>query len=404
MPILTAIIHKLREYLTYLVAVYFLFPVLWGSYLVGIWASISVVSIFFNYKEFKKTDLFKVCFYSLPFFLVLLSIWVHPGNGDKYLERAMSFAIFPICIFISQLKMEKKQLMNLIGVFSAGCLILALKGIALFFLFNSNYQYDAQHDFIFRFRQEFNYNTGIAPTYASMYFGFAIIGLLLLRKKASSFYSGWMVLAGFLFATMMLLSAKMPILAFVVIVGILFIRKEIVGGLTNKWRWLIFSMVFISGISVLFIFTRWNELFTAYNYTTQNQLENSVGIRKGITQCGLELSRDYFLTGVGPQNVQTELNQCYTQFGGDDFTRHTFNSHNQYVDYVLSSGIWGIIILLLMMIVPLVKAIKGKDPLLLSFIILISLCMLTENILSRHSGVIFYCFMNAILLNRKKVA
>lgn len=401
MQILTASIHKLREYLTYLVAVYFLFPVLWGSYLIGIWATVSLICFFLNYKGFDKRDLLKALFYSLPFFVMMLSVWLHPGNGDKYLERAMSFAIFPICIFILQPKIDKPQLIKLLSVFSVGCLILAVKGISLFFLSTSSYQYDAQHDFIFRFRQEFNYNTGISPTYASMYFGFAIVGLLLLRKRTSMFYYAWMAVAGFLFATLLLLLAKMPLLAFGFIMGILFIRRDIVSGLKNKWRWLVLSLVMISGFSILFIFTRWSEIFTAYNYSTQNQLENSVGIRKGITQCGLELSADYFIGGVGPQNLQTELNQCYTQFGGDDFTRHTFNTHNQYIDYTLSSGLIGIMVLILIMLVPIIKAIKNKDSLLLSFVLLVSLCMLTENILSRHAGIIFYCFMNAILLNRK---
>jgi O-antigen ligase len=203
-----------------------------------------------------------------------------------------------------------------------------------------------------------------------------------------------------LLLNMILLSAKMPIIAFGLIMLFLLIRKNIFLGMMNKKRWLIAGSIITLLILGMFIFTRWGELFTGLTYRNIEQQENSVGIRKGITQCGLQLSKEHFLAGIGPQNVQQALNQCYYQFEGDDFSRHSFNTHNQYLDSLISHGILGLVLLLIMIIYPIVQAIRLKDPILLSFTLLIALCMLTENILSRQAGVVFYAFFNSILLNQ----
>jgi O-antigen ligase len=401
MPELTATIHKVREYLGYLVAVFFLFPVLWVSYFIAAWAFVCIVIVVLDIPKITRRDLLNMLFYSSQFFVLIVSSWVHKGSGAAFLERGLSFIVFPIAVFLSQMKITKQGLVKLSWVFLIGVVLLAIKGLLLYFIVPPFLQYDAQHDFIFRYRTEFNFNTHIAPSYASLYFSFAILLVFLqLDKIAVNHRSFILILTGFLFLQLILLSAKMPMIALALVFILLLARKNISFAKKNKKRIIIIGSLGMVLIVLLFLFTRWNELFTGINYQNIAQTENSVGIRKGITQCALELSGEHFLWGVGPQNVQNELNYCYYQFEGNDFDRHTFNTHNQYLDYLIGSGILGLLVLLLVIGRPIYKAIKGNEPILLSLMVLIGLCMLTENMLSRQAGIVFYAFFQAVLINR----
>ena len=74
-----------------------------------------------------------------------------------------------------------------------------------------------------------------------------------------------------------------------------------------------------------------------------------------------------------------------------------YNSHNQYFQVMLSAGILALVFLLLSILIPLYVAFKQKNYLWFSNTALIAICFLTENIIGRHDGVIFYGLFNAIL-------
>jgi len=192
----------------------------------------------------------------------------------------------------------------------------------------------------------------------------------------------------------------MPLLATGITLGILFLRKQISLSQGSKKNILLVGLGLVVLVIGLLFFTRWGEFITGLRSDTLNAKENTIDVRRMITQCDLELATKHFVTGVGPQHLQTKLNQCYYQFEGSAFNRNTFNTHNQYFDYLLSYGAAGLILLLLIMIVPLYKAIRTGDAVLISFILLIMLCMLTENILSRQAGIVFYALFNALLINK----
>jgi len=374
---------------------------LWVSYLIAIWGLVCLALIFTHIKQIKKVDLLNTFLYSSLFLLLVISIQLHGGDGNSIMERAMSFAVFPLCIFLSIFKLKKEELIRVTWVSLIGCCLLAIKGPLMYLFVGLHFPYTSQHDFIYRYRTEFNANTEISPTYACIYFGFAIVLVLIQMKEFVKKRALLFIMMGVLLFNMILLSAKMPLMATAIVLFILFVRNQIsirTGWIRNVW--VASSIVIVAIVGLLFL-TRWGEFITGFRSDSSNAKENTLDVRRMITQCDLELGAKYFLTGVGPQHLQTKLNQCYYQFEGSALERNKFNTHNQYFDYLLSHGIIGLILLLLVMIVPLYKSIRNGDPVLMSFIILILLCMLTENILSRQGGIVFYAFFNALLLNRK---
>lgn len=75
----------------------------------------------------------------------------------------------------------------------------------------------------------------------------------------------------------------------------------------------------------------------------------------------------------------------------NSFVNH-LNSHNQYLSFWLKSGIVGLLIYLATLVFGFKQAIKNKDLLFFSFMLLIAVVSFAENLLDVDKGVIFYAF------------
>ena len=96
-----------------------------------------------------------------------------------------------------------------------------------------------------------------------------------------------------------------------------------------------------------------------------------------------------------------EKGQEHTVFSGDatyDGYQNK-NFHNQYVQIFAETGIFGLLSLFLIVSLNLIKAIKSKDFVHISFAVLMISLFLTESFLSRQRGVVFFavlfCVFNA---------
>ncbi|NOW93867.1 O-antigen ligase [Mucilaginibacter sp. SG564] len=74
------------------------------------------------------------------------------------------------------------------------------------------------------------------------------------------------------------------------------------------------------------------------------------------------------------------------------------NSHNQYISFVLKSGIWGLVIYILTLVYGFKMAFKRKDVLFISFMLIIAVVSVSENLLDVDKGVMFYSFFFSFFL------
>jgi O-antigen ligase len=74
------------------------------------------------------------------------------------------------------------------------------------------------------------------------------------------------------------------------------------------------------------------------------------------------------------------------------------NAHNQYLSFLLKSGIWGLPIYLAVLIYGFKIALQHKDVLFVSFMLLVAILSLSENILDVDKGVFFYGFFFTFFL------
>ena len=76
------------------------------------------------------------------------------------------------------------------------------------------------------------------------------------------------------------------------------------------------------------------------------------------------------------------------------------NSHNQYLGDVLSIGVQGCVVLILMLLLPALSVRQGSIPGTLPVIALLSMSMFTESVLERQTGVALVALMLTLLTYR----
>jgi O-antigen ligase len=97
-----------------------------------------------------------------------------------------------------------------------------------------------------------------------------------------------------------------------------------------------------------------------------------------------------------------EKGKAYHVYQGDDSNDgyQKMNFHNQYVQNFAELGVFGFLLLVVMLLISLKNAFKSKDFLHFAFSILMISLFLTESFLWRQRGVVFftmmYCLFNSV--------
>jgi len=102
--------------------------------------------------------------------------------------------------------------------------------------------------------------------------------------------------------------------------------------------------------------------------------------------------------GVGTGDAQLEYNKMYERNKSLLDKEHRLRSHNQYLAVMISFGLIGLAVFLASLILPLLKAIRKRNVLYVSFFICAVLSFLTEDTLETQAGVTFFAFLNPVLL------
>jgi len=69
---------------------------------------------------------------------------------------------------------------------------------------------------------------------------------------------------------------------------------------------------------------------------------------------------------------------------------HRLNSHNQYLSFLIKTGIWGLSIYIATLVYGFKRAVRKRDVIFFSFMILIAIVSLSENVLDADKGAMFY--------------
>ena len=229
-------------------------------------------------------------------------------------------------------------------------------------------------------RTEFENITRRHPTYASLFICFS--SLLLFSEFLKKYKVLYLIPFIVLVIGLLLLSSRIAFIA--LIIGVIFVIKHHVKHL-KSFILVVLGILIIGVISIFYIQPikeRSTEILTIFNDESK---ENSTNIRKTIYECSFRALDEHWVTGVGFQNVQFQLDACY-------FYKNPklmgFNTHNEYLNVWIGKGILGFSLFIGIIILGLAKGIKEKH--VFYFFLIVSLFFLTESILQRQLGQMFY--------------
>lgn len=369
-------------------------------------ASIILFSIYnlWLWLKTKEIDKSAIVFLFVNLSVILIAIvgfinTEHYLPALKYLETRVPLIIFPL-ILVAIGKFWNKYLLDkvlltfvlvilLSGLIIQGALLWDLikegKSLNLFFYWrNSN---DVLADRI-----------NIHPTYLSMYalFSIAITYELTIWNKTFTLKTilGYITIIYLSVLTLHLASRVALIPLFIIIIFIL----------VNSIRQFKFYSLFIIIPLLLcgtFLFNLDTFAMTdRYGHSIHSPFEKpdpgTNDDRSVAWYSSIQLIKQNFLVGVGTGDATSELNALYRELGIERLADQNLNSHNQFLDAIVRNGILGILALVLIYFYGVYDT-RFNNRLYLLFIIIIAITSMTENILDRQKGAVFFAVFNVLL-------
>lgn len=337
---------------------------------------------------------------SAPFLLYLLSL-LWSGNishGLSFVSRTSSFIIFPVVLFVFKPFRNVIQVEKFIKIFVFCGMLLSFFSILFIsvdVLMNEEINSLGTMMNLIRSRIGDVPIVGEHPTYFSLILSTSFILLMFYKFKNSrlNIFMYIILLAGIMFS----LSRSGLILIFLILFAQLFIVIK------NKKIALasVVGLIFTVGLFVLNspMKERFGQLVNTKHFYPQGIHYNSFNLRTAIYRCSFLIAKETSLYGYGAGNVQQKLDDCYHEsYNTEAFNKITYNTHNQYLHFWLSFGILGFLAILISFIYFLKMSFLYINNAYLFFLIFFYLSFLTENILSRNTGIVLFSMFNSLFV------
>ncbi|MHA7059257.1 O-antigen ligase family protein [Aquimarina sp. M1] len=321
-------------------------------------------------------------------------------SGVKMIVRTAPILLLPFSFLTLETQYWNKQKLKIVLYIyiAANFLLLLYLHISFFEIF-----YHANIT-SWEVRNVIEKSIDVHGTYLSLWIGFAILSVLwlLFKAKKSKIVKGlrFLLIIYFLY-WLYILGARMPF--FATAIAFIWLLLSLLK-VSEKRILVIFSLLCCAGLVIFWkpISGKIQEIKNYENaippgkYENTNPLISNENIRSVIYHCVSQKIIQKPIFGYGIGTINKELQRCYdTEFGYTDlFTRFRFNTHSQYLQVLLASGIVGLLIYVLSIFLCVRwSLIKFYIP----FLVLVLLCFMFENVLNRHDGIVFFSFFNSIL-------
>lgn len=405
----------------YCVAAIFLVAAIPAGYAVsntalGIFAAIALAGVKKQRIKFNIAFLLPV----LLFCLMCASLFwsINAVHSAKSISKYLPLVIIPVCFMLNP--PDKRQVETVVKYFS-----LSMFGYGIFYLARALVRYCMTADSSVFFYHELT-TKDVNAVHVSLYMALAFFYYLSRPVKTAAGY----IVAAFLAFLIILLSSKslmvttfsLTIIHFIFLSGY---KKQIKALVTVICIFLLAGVIaavpkirerFIIETRTIFTDNTVNttighkdakvynvsldEALNAHRFS-QNDYFPGMALRAFQVRIFIEMAAEdgIWLTGYGLNAAQDKIKQKVNNYNlypgyGD------FNFHNQYVQNFAELGIAGLLILLVILGINLKNAICRKDFIHISLAILLITLFLTESLLARQRGIlfftVFYCLFNVI--------
>ncbi len=358
--------------------------------------ALSLVKYFTSKKEKVNTKRF---FINASLYFVYLFSLIYTDSFEvagKKLDTAVAMVVFPLIFFVLKPFDERKReyySKKFTQSFYFFSILYAILALINFYLQDAFRFYP--DPWLLRNTMEEMSLIGLHPIYASLIISLGVLFSFPFFSQGKNHTIKLLatLLNIPLISVLILLASKGVIIALIIAtIAYLFLN------IRKKKVKVISIILIVAGFALSLIYLpslnhRFKELKEVSSLEIKLDKYNSTSIRKGVYYCSvIRVSENWFF-GYGIGDVQPALNDCYETIDDDIFNKFDYNSHNQYLGVLLSTGVLGLLALLLILTSNFYLAITNKDWVFLAVLAFFSIAFLTENILERQAGVILFSFL-----------
>lgn len=344
-----------------------------------------------SFRNIKKEYFFISALYFFYFLLLIVSYFLSNNKVDafKSLNKSIYFLIIPIMMFLGP-QISNTRITRLLNNYLASIFVYSFIGFI-----NVLYLY------IMRMSNKFSYEAygealGVHTAYfgAFLSFGIAIVIIRIYKSSNRSVILGLYTLLLYFLFIFYLLSTRTALISSIIaitLISIYFFNKE------NLYKLSLVILMVILG-SVFMLSNGFFKERVIDTIENKNMGESDISSKLIHWKSALESytnEGNYFL-GNTTGDTQELLNKYYrlNNFFG---YKYDYNVHNQYLELLVSLGVIGFLTFLSLLGYSLYIAVKYKSILYFSFIIIISICFMTESMLMTQRGITFFVLLMSIL-------
>lgn len=386
-----------QKSLTFFIGLIFLFPILKEN-IASLIIILLCVFVLTSKNRVKHTRFLqpKTFFLTVPFYIILINTLIFSGFKSTYshAQHALLFIAIPMIFNIIPIENFNKKKINLyFNIIKNVCLLIAIIYVISYLYNVPSWQFNVVFNNESRFRNHIYNDFNLFVIHPSYYTTILIFCAaqsfdLVLREKK---YLQLIYVVVFLAITLMLLTKLNLVLMVAELTLMIFIRSFY--QIKTKLI-LVFSM--ISLICTFAFFTpgikeRFIEIYKSFGVKPANAAYDSTNVRKAIFDSSINIIKDNWITGVGFDNLQDELNKKYKEnYDSSFFKEHNYMTHNYYFYILISSGIFGFLFYLYYLATIIKICLKSNIFLFKLFVINALIICFVEDYFYRQYGALFF--------------
>jgi O-antigen ligase len=362
-------------------------------------------AIFFHrdrLKNFGRTDFLL----QSVFFISLVSILYSkfPNDGLAVVSKQFAILLFPLLFATLPLNIKKyhnRLLLALTVCCTCTTVYLYLDAVHVILYNGLSPKSLFSWEFV---NHNFSLPIDMHATYLSMLLVVSLVyslrQIFLLPKGKRLFF---MACTAVLFAGLIQLSSKSALIAFLLIVIIGFPWFVI----KKKYRYRFLTISIASSLLLVAFIMSFSVFTDRYVTTLRDDLYENKGIvkingRVDRWNAAIDLIKQTPLLGTGGGSEVPLLREVYYERKMYNSYLISLNAHNQYLSFLLNSGVAGLLIYLFTLGWGLWQSVKSRDIYLFSFIVLIIVVSFSEDLLDVNKGIFFYAFFFSFLMRGKR--
>ncbi|MFK7784251.1 MAG: O-antigen ligase family protein [Crocinitomicaceae bacterium] len=325
-------------------------------------------------------------------------------DGWSIIERHYGLIGIPI-LMISIQQFSKQQRKNLLSVFIATGVVTGLIciGAATWHYISTGTVYTATQKGHFVYNNFMHHRLSspiqLHAIYYSLYLAFAAIVVLnrFLYEKLT-LGSKLMYVSVFAFFCVLILLLKSSIFALFFPLSCLLLlffrfRKQLFSSLRAK----IALVVILVGTSIFSYKGVQSKLESfSLDYELSDEHLTPLNMRMAMWECSWDVIKDSPWIGNGTGDGDNDLIRRYEQLGFTIGAKDRYNAHNMYLQYWLTNGIFTSLIFIGILGLLFRRAIRNRNWVFLSFVLLFAAFSCTESTMLRQNGIVFFLVISSL--------